>query len=132
MTNKSGERKLPAGRRGRSTLPTISQKVTVNLTYKYNESLRWEYVLEDPADEEERIRIYKINRRKRYNEAQTKILPELIYSSGSSSHSSMSLTPPPSGESKDSVLPELVEPSLTGSPHSACLEDIRLDTVEGS
>ncbi|XP_069827317.1 protein LIAT1 isoform X2 [Dendropsophus ebraccatus] len=31
-----------------------------------NESLRWEGVLEDPVAEEERIRQYKINRRKRY------------------------------------------------------------------
>ncbi|XP_075760785.1 protein LIAT1 [Pelodiscus sinensis] len=31
-----------------------------------NESLRWDGMLEDPAAEEERLRIYKLNRRKRY------------------------------------------------------------------
>lgn len=41
-------------------LSTTTQEV-VN-----NESLRWEGVLDDPAAEEERIRQYKINRRKRY------------------------------------------------------------------
>ncbi|XP_043818545.1 protein LIAT1 isoform X2 [Dromiciops gliroides] len=37
-----------------------------SLSTKINESLRWEGVLEDPVAEEERIRIYKLNRRKRY------------------------------------------------------------------
>lgn len=41
-------------------LTTTTQEVV------YNESLRWEGVLNDPAAEEERIREYKINRRKRY------------------------------------------------------------------
>lgn len=31
-----------------------------------NESLRWEGVLEDPDQERERLKIYKMNRRKRY------------------------------------------------------------------
>ncbi|XP_075706520.1 protein LIAT1 [Rhinoderma darwinii] len=42
------------------SLSTIVQESPVN------ESLRWEGVLEDPIAEEERIRQYKINRRKRY------------------------------------------------------------------
>lgn len=33
---------------------------------KINESLRWDNVCSDPTQEAERIRIYKINRRKRY------------------------------------------------------------------
>ncbi|KAK6473351.1 protein LIAT1-like [Huso huso] len=37
-----------------------------DLTSKRNESLRWEGTLEDPSAEENRIRIYKMNRRKRY------------------------------------------------------------------
>ena len=32
----------------------------------FNESLRWDYALDDPRQEQERIRVYKINRRKRY------------------------------------------------------------------
>ncbi|MGH0153056.1 UNVERIFIED_CONTAM: hypothetical protein FKN15_023982 [Acipenser sinensis] len=37
-----------------------------DLTNKRNESLRWEGTLEDPSAEENRIRIYKLNRRRRY------------------------------------------------------------------
>ncbi|XP_056675572.1 protein LIAT1 [Monodelphis domestica] len=43
-----------------------SAEVDESLSTKINESLRWEGVLEDPVAEEERIRIYKLNRRKRY------------------------------------------------------------------
>ncbi|XP_068945277.1 protein LIAT1 [Petaurus breviceps papuanus] len=43
-----------------------SAEVDDSLSNKINESLRWEGVLEDPVAEEERIRIYKLNRRKRY------------------------------------------------------------------
>ncbi|XP_072496004.1 protein LIAT1 [Notamacropus eugenii] len=43
-----------------------SAEVEESLSTKINESLRWEGVLEDPVAEEERIRIYKLNRRKRY------------------------------------------------------------------
>ncbi|XP_043818544.1 protein LIAT1 isoform X1 [Dromiciops gliroides] len=44
----------------------FSSAVDESLSTKINESLRWEGVLEDPVAEEERIRIYKLNRRKRY------------------------------------------------------------------
>lgn len=37
-----------------------------DLTNKRNGSLRWEGTLEDPSAEENRIRIYKLNRRRRY------------------------------------------------------------------
>ncbi|XP_074045261.1 protein LIAT1 [Macrotis lagotis] len=43
-----------------------SAEVEDSLSNKINESLRWQGVLEDPVAEEERIRIYKLNRRKRY------------------------------------------------------------------
>ncbi|KAM5179583.1 protein LIAT1 [Mantella aurantiaca] len=43
-----------------ASLSTATQEVVCN------ESLRWEGVLDDAAAEEERIRQYKINRRKRY------------------------------------------------------------------
>ncbi|XP_074016996.1 protein LIAT1 [Numenius arquata] len=36
------------------------------LSAQLNESLRWDGILEDPVAEEERLRIYKMNRRKRY------------------------------------------------------------------
>ncbi|XP_034883500.1 protein LIAT1 isoform X2 [Mirounga leonina] len=37
-----------------------------NLSNQINESLRWDGILADPEAERERIRIYKLNRRKRY------------------------------------------------------------------
>ncbi|XP_078599322.1 uncharacterized protein LOC144874717 isoform X2 [Branchiostoma floridae x Branchiostoma japonicum] len=47
---------------------------TVNeITKKVNESLRWEDPCEDTEDEEERLRIYKMNRRKRYLAAAQKM-----------------------------------------------------------
>ncbi|KAK2493517.1 hypothetical protein MC885_017901 [Smutsia gigantea] len=36
------------------------------LPSQINESLRWDGILSDPEAEKERIRIYKLNRRKRY------------------------------------------------------------------
>lgn len=38
----------------------------INLNNKSNESLRWENILEDSEEERERMRLYKLNRRKRY------------------------------------------------------------------
>ncbi|KAM9006432.1 protein LIAT1 [Sarcophilus harrisii] len=49
-----------------NTAAFSSAEVEENLSTKINESLRWEGVLADPVAEEERIRIYKLNRRKRY------------------------------------------------------------------
>nr|KAF6296160.1 hypothetical protein mMyoMyo1_009236 [Myotis myotis] len=41
-------------------------KFEEKLSNKINESLRWDGILADPEAEKERIRIYKLNRRKRY------------------------------------------------------------------
>ncbi|XP_070249922.1 protein LIAT1 isoform X2 [Myotis yumanensis] len=41
-------------------------KLEEKLSNKINESLRWDGILADPEAEKERIRIYKLNRRKRY------------------------------------------------------------------
>ncbi|KAK7803803.1 hypothetical protein U0070_001765 [Myodes glareolus] len=41
-------------------------EIEENLSNQINESLRWDGVLTDPEAEKERIRIYKMNRRKRY------------------------------------------------------------------
>ncbi|XP_004433508.1 PREDICTED: protein LIAT1 [Ceratotherium simum simum] len=41
-------------------------KIEENLSNQINESLRWDGILADPEAEKERIRIYKLNRRKRY------------------------------------------------------------------
>ncbi|XP_021271118.1 protein LIAT1 isoform X2 [Numida meleagris] len=38
----------------------------LTLSAWFNESLRWDGILEDPAAEEERLRTYRLNRRKRY------------------------------------------------------------------
>ncbi|XP_045382146.1 protein LIAT1 isoform X1 [Lemur catta] len=46
--------------------PPHSAEVAENLSNQVNESLRWEGVLADPEAERERIRVYKVNRRKRY------------------------------------------------------------------
>ncbi|NP_001013694.4 protein LIAT1 [Homo sapiens] len=54
-------------------LPSDSSTVSLpdfaeieNLANRINESLRWDGILADPEAEKERIRIYKLNRRKRY------------------------------------------------------------------
>ncbi|XP_071093211.1 uncharacterized protein [Haliotis cracherodii] len=47
----------------------VSVSTTINKMpspQPFNESLRWEDILDDPEAERERIKIYKINRRKRY------------------------------------------------------------------
>lgn len=43
-----------------------SSQTDQGLSAHLNESLRWDTSLEDPVAEEERLRIYKMNRRKRY------------------------------------------------------------------
>ncbi|XP_069647142.1 protein LIAT1 [Haliaeetus albicilla] len=43
-----------------------SSQTDQGLSAHLNESLRWDTSLEDPEAEEERLRIYKMNRRKRY------------------------------------------------------------------
>lgn len=50
-----------------STSTTLdSSQTDQGLSAQLNESLRWDGILEDPVAEEERLRIYKVNRRKRY------------------------------------------------------------------
>lgn len=50
-----------------STSTTLDSKQTdQGLSAQLNKSLRWDGILEDPAAEEERLRIYKMNRRVRY------------------------------------------------------------------
>ncbi|KYO33758.1 hypothetical protein Y1Q_0015298 [Alligator mississippiensis] len=60
----------PAAEMNTSVLPTStisgSNQTDQDLSDQINDSLRWDGVLEDPAAEEERLRIYKLNRRKRY------------------------------------------------------------------
>nr|XP_004667847.1 protein LIAT1 [Jaculus jaculus] len=58
-------------------------KIDESLPNQVNESLRWDGILTDPEAEKERIRIYKLNRRKRYQLFALKGSP-----SGSSSPSS--------------------------------------------
>ncbi|XP_055112994.1 protein LIAT1 [Symphalangus syndactylus] len=47
------------------SLPDFAE-IADNLANRINESLRWDGILADPEAEKERIRIYKLNRRKRY------------------------------------------------------------------
>ncbi len=97
------------------TLPTIAQTVSkTSITGDdYNESLRWDNTLDDPTAEAERIRIYKINRRKRYLAAANKNYNEWV--SGSGSSSSLSSTPPLAG--MDSGLPDVVASSVSQANH---------------
>ncbi|XP_069882864.1 protein LIAT1 [Dipodomys merriami] len=48
-----------------TTYPQCAE-IEKNLPNQVNESLRWDGILTDPEAEKERIRIYKLNRRKRY------------------------------------------------------------------
>lgn len=54
----------------KAVIPTAtildSAQTDQGLSVQLNESLRWDGILEDPVAEEERLRIYKMNRRKRY------------------------------------------------------------------
>ncbi|XP_036053619.1 protein LIAT1 isoform X2 [Onychomys torridus] len=45
---------------------TYFAEIEESLSNQINESLRWDGILTDPEAEKERIRIYKLNRRKRY------------------------------------------------------------------
>lgn len=51
-------------------IPVRPQDAESDLSSKIQNSLRWEGVLEDPVAEQERIEVYKANRRKRYLAAQ--------------------------------------------------------------
>ncbi|XP_036379650.1 protein LIAT1 [Megalops cyprinoides] len=50
--------------------PTASPQEEASLSSSAQESLRWEGVKEDPAEEEQRLEIYRANRRRRYLFAQ--------------------------------------------------------------
>ena len=88
--------------------PCNSVQDTFRENQPFNESLRWEYALEDPVAEKERIRIYKLNRRKRYLAATNKRYSDWISCSDSVS----------SGEEycTYSGLPDLVTSSVS-TPH---------------
>ncbi|KAM9597426.1 protein LIAT1 [Trichechus inunguis] len=47
------------------SLPDTAE-VEENLSHQISESLRWDGILADPEAEKERLRVYKLNRRKRY------------------------------------------------------------------
>lgn len=52
--------------RVRESVNSLGQSSLTSLT-RINETLRWDYTqCEDPDEEEERLRIYKLHRRKRY------------------------------------------------------------------
>ena len=76
---------------------------------EYNESLRWDNVLDDPEAEAERIRIYKINRRKRYLAAMNKSYNDWLNSNNSSSIISMDTK----REMRDVPLPDVVASSVS-------------------
>ncbi|EFB17955.1 hypothetical protein PANDA_006490 [Ailuropoda melanoleuca] len=60
-----GEHKPIAPYSATESLPHFAE-MEENLSNQVNESLRWDGILADPEAEKERIRIYKLNRRKRY------------------------------------------------------------------
>ncbi|XP_012871760.1 PREDICTED: protein LIAT1 [Dipodomys ordii] len=57
-----------------TTYPQCAE-IEKNLPNQVNESLRWDGILTDPEAEKERIRIYKLNRRKRYRISALKGFP---------------------------------------------------------
>ncbi|XP_004685195.1 PREDICTED: protein LIAT1 [Condylura cristata] len=60
-----GESKLTPSYSSTRSLNNFAE-IEENLSSQINESLRWDGILDDPEAEKERIRIYKLNRRKRY------------------------------------------------------------------
>ncbi|KAK2525394.1 hypothetical protein Q9966_011146 [Columba livia] len=59
-----------------SASTTLDSKQTdQGLSAQLNKSLRWDGILEDPAAEEERLRIYKMNRRVRWPFIGSEIIP---------------------------------------------------------
>jgi len=51
------------------SIETGSKDVDDSIEYKFNETLRWSNVCSDSEEEEERLRLYKENRRNRYIDA---------------------------------------------------------------
>lgn len=139
ITNSTDKNRRMVCKPQKELLPTVNQEPLVEITI--NESLRWEYKLDDPQAEEERIKLYKFNRRKRYLAAQNAMLAVVnSQESGSrSSESSMSLTPSPNTE-KDLNLTVPGMPAAqdhptpstpqSASPQSTRIEDIQLDSVD--
>lgn len=54
---------------------------TDDLSVQTRESLRWEGVMEDPQDEEERLELYRANRRQRYLSHRDALLREVQHAS---------------------------------------------------
>ncbi|XP_064892379.1 protein LIAT1 [Columba livia] len=89
-----------------SASTTLDSKQTdQGLSAQLNKSLRWDGILEDPAAEEERLRIYKMNRRVRYESYIQQHLPA---------------EPCPTVR-RSPLLPR--RPSRTSRAHTVCKED---------
>ncbi|CAF0715935.1 unnamed protein product [Brachionus calyciflorus] len=90
VTNRNEEREII------SYLEKSSKEVIDFNLLKLNESIRWENELNNKHDEEKRIELYKLNRRKRYIEQRnsflkTKPINEIVIDSALSSSSSCSI-----------------------------------------
>ncbi|XP_037349103.2 protein LIAT1 [Talpa occidentalis] len=64
-SQEKGENKLIPSYSSPGSLTDLAE-IEEKLSNQINESLRWDGILADPEAEKERIRIYKLNRRKRY------------------------------------------------------------------
>ncbi|XP_055476233.1 protein LIAT1 isoform X2 [Psammomys obesus] len=97
--------------------PALSE-TEESLSNQINESLRWDGVLTDPEAEKERIRVYKLNRRKRYR---------LVALKGFHSDSCMeeSLENLPYLSDKD-CRPSSKEPCSKGDHAHSCFEAAKL------
>ncbi|XP_021520247.1 protein LIAT1 isoform X1 [Meriones unguiculatus] len=97
--------------------PTLSE-IEESLSNQINESLRWDGILTDPEAEKERIRVYKLNRRKRYR---------LVALKGFHSDSCMeeSLENLPYLSDKD-CRPSSKEPCSKGDHAHSCFEAAKL------
>ncbi|CAI5794779.1 Hypothetical predicted protein [Podarcis lilfordi] len=86
--------------------------LTQNDSVLSNESLRWDGVLDDPIAEEERLWIYRLNRRKRYGEYIQKNLPP--EQSFAFKHLPQHYVAPPQG--KEQLLRKSMSSTTTSAP----------------
>ncbi|ELV11133.1 hypothetical protein TREES_T100018998 [Tupaia chinensis] len=107
-------------------------EIEENLSNQINESLRWDGILTDPEAEKERIRIYKLNRRKRYrilalkgfhSDSCAEEPPENLPSLSDKDRSTLSRQPALKANCRSPYLEGNVTPKLLHSDLAATLPD---------
>ncbi|XP_053223844.1 protein LIAT1 isoform X1 [Podarcis raffonei] len=102
----------PKATPGKPSLSASISFLTQNDSVLSNESLRWDGVLDDPIAEEERLWIYRLNRRKRYGEYIQKNLPP--EPSFAFKHLPQHYVAPPQG--KEQLLRKSMSSTTTSAP----------------